>query len=32
MEHSALDRLLAPGGITPVYQPIYLVSDGATEL
>ncbi len=32
MEHSALDRLLAPGGITPVYQPIYLVSDGAPEL
>ncbi|HEV2719408.1 MAG TPA: EAL domain-containing protein [Thermoanaerobaculia bacterium] len=28
MEHSALDRLLAPGGITPVYQPIYAVSDG----
>lgn len=32
MEHSALDRLLAPGGITPVYQPIYLVSDDAPEL
>jgi EAL domain-containing protein (putative c-di-GMP-specific phosphodiesterase class I) len=32
MEHSALDRLLAPGGITPVYQPIYLVGDGAPEL
>jgi EAL domain-containing protein (putative c-di-GMP-specific phosphodiesterase class I) len=32
MEHSALDRLLAPGGITPVYQPIYVVSDDAPEL
>jgi len=32
MEHSALDRLLAPGGITPVYQPIYIVSDAAPEL
>jgi len=32
MEHSALDRLLAPGGITSMYQPIYLVSDGAPEL
>ena len=32
MEHSALDRLLAPGGITPVYQPIYVVSDGPPVL
>jgi EAL domain-containing protein (putative c-di-GMP-specific phosphodiesterase class I) len=32
MEHSALDRLLAPGGITPVYQPIYLVSEHEPEL
>jgi len=32
MEHSALDRLLAPGGITSVYQPIYIVSDDAPEL
>ena len=32
MEHSALDRLLAPGGITPMYQPIYAVGDGKPEL
>ncbi|HKS21440.1 MAG TPA: EAL domain-containing protein [Thermoanaerobaculia bacterium] len=32
MEHSALDRLLAPGGITPMYQPIYEVGDGAPQL
>jgi len=32
MEHSALDHLLAPGGITPMYQPIYEVSDGAPAL
>jgi EAL domain-containing protein (putative c-di-GMP-specific phosphodiesterase class I) len=32
MEHSALDRLLAPGGITPVYQPICAVSDGLPRL
>jgi EAL domain-containing protein (putative c-di-GMP-specific phosphodiesterase class I) len=32
MEHSALDRLLAPGGVTPVYQPIYAVSDRAPQL
>lgn len=32
MEHSALDRLLAPGGITPVYQPIYTVGDGEPQL
>jgi EAL domain-containing protein (putative c-di-GMP-specific phosphodiesterase class I) len=31
-EHSALDRLLAPGGITPVYQPIYVVSDPEPRL
>lgn len=32
MERSALDMLLAPGGITPVYQPIYSVGDGPPEL
>jgi EAL domain-containing protein (putative c-di-GMP-specific phosphodiesterase class I) len=32
MEHSALDRLLAPGGITPVYQPIYVVGNGPPRM
>ncbi len=28
-EHSALDRLVAPGGIRPLYQPIYMLGEPA---
>ena len=31
-EHSALDALLAPGGIRPLYQPIYALTDGDPHL
>ena len=31
-EHRALDMLLAPGGITPVYQPLYAVRAGHYDL
>src|SRR5438477_3976219 len=30
--HRALDTILQPGGITPLYQPICLVGDGETSL
>jgi len=31
-EHSALDSLLAPGGIRPLYQPLYTLSSGNPRL
>ena len=31
-EHRALNTILEPGGITPLYQPIYDVSDPAPQL
>jgi len=31
-EHRALNAILEPGGITPVYQPIYRVDSGGTTL
>jgi EAL domain-containing protein (putative c-di-GMP-specific phosphodiesterase class I) len=31
-EHSALDSLLAPGGIRPLYQPLYALTHGDPQL
>jgi EAL domain-containing protein (putative c-di-GMP-specific phosphodiesterase class I) len=31
-DHSALERILAPGGITPLYQPLYLVNGSECRL
>jgi len=31
-EHRALNAILEPGGITPVYQPIYRIDSGGTSL
>jgi len=31
-EHRALEQILAPGGITPVYQPIYELRERETKL
>jgi EAL domain-containing protein (putative c-di-GMP-specific phosphodiesterase class I) len=31
-EHSALDTLLAPGGITPMYQPMYAMTHAGPRL
>lgn len=32
MSESALNRILQPGGITPVYQPVFRVGEGAPEV
>jgi EAL domain-containing protein (putative c-di-GMP-specific phosphodiesterase class I) len=31
-DHSALEKILAPGGITPLYQPLYLVNSSECRL
>ena len=31
-DHSALNTILQPGGITPLYQPIVHVSNGHTQI